>query len=150
ASARTAPAHKPAAAKAAAHRHHATVCYHQAAHPERVTCRKTVLHRAADPVSGGQIVGLNADVAGYGGASTAARLSQVISTTGAKWLREEFSWATIEPQPGRFDFSYYDHFMLGPRRAASGSWRCSTTPRRGSAPATTRSRPIPRSSPATS
>ena len=34
------------------------------------------------------------------------------SGTGTKWLREEFDWATIEPQQGVFDFSYYDHFML--------------------------------------
>jgi hypothetical protein len=27
-------------------------------------------------------------------------------------MREEFDWATIEPQPGVFNFSYYDHFML--------------------------------------
>jgi hypothetical protein len=58
------------------------------------------------------IVGLNADVSGWGGASTAPLLDQVISTTGAKWLREELDWSTIEPQPGVFDFSYYDHFML--------------------------------------
>jgi hypothetical protein len=55
---------------------------------------------------------LNADVAGWGGASTAGRLNQVVSTTGARWLREELDWATIEPQPGKFDFSYYDHFMV--------------------------------------
>jgi hypothetical protein len=36
----------------------------------------------------------------------------VVSQTGARWLREEFDWARIEPQPGVFDFSYYDHFML--------------------------------------
>ena len=34
------------------------------------------------------------------------------SQTGAKWLREEFDWSTVEAQPGVFDFSYYDHFML--------------------------------------
>jgi hypothetical protein len=113
ASARSAVAHNADAAhKTATHKRRGVVCYRQSAHPKLVTCRKTVLHRAAEPASGAQIVGLNADVAGYGGASTAARLSQVISTTGAKWLREEFSWATIEPAPGRFDFSYYDHFML--------------------------------------
>ena len=34
------------------------------------------------------------------------------STSGTKWSREDFVWSTIEPQPGVFDFSYYDHFML--------------------------------------
>jgi Beta-galactosidase len=57
------------------------------------------------------IVGLNADVSGYGGASTAARLQQVVTQTGTKWLREEFRWAVIEPEPGVFNFAYYDHFM---------------------------------------
>jgi len=68
--------------------------------------------RDAGPAATGPlIVGLNADVSGYGGASTAARLDQVVSQTGTKWLREEFRWAVIEPQPGVFSFSYYDHFM---------------------------------------
>ena len=58
------------------------------------------------------IVGLNADASGWGGASTAPRLDLVTSATGTKWLRETFEWSTIEPQPGVFDFSYYDHFML--------------------------------------
>jgi hypothetical protein len=63
-------------------------------------------------VSGGLIVGLNADVAGWGGASTAGYLGKIVSQTGARWLRERFEWSTIEPAPGSFSFSYYDHFML--------------------------------------
>ena len=63
-------------------------------------------------VSAPLIVGLNADASGWGGASTAPRLDLVTSATGTKWLRETFEWSTIEPQPGVFDFSYYDHFML--------------------------------------
>ena len=39
-------------------------------------------------------------------------MAQVTSQTHTKWLREEFRWNTIEPSPGQFDFSYYDHFML--------------------------------------
>jgi polysaccharide biosynthesis protein PslG len=66
----------------------------------------------APATSGGLIVGLNADAAGWGGASTAGRLQSVTSATGTKWLRENFFWSKIEPQPGVFDFSYYDHFML--------------------------------------
>ena len=58
------------------------------------------------------MVGLNANVSGWGGASTAGRLDEVTSATHTKWLREEFRWDTIEPSPGHFDFSYYDHFML--------------------------------------
>ena len=64
------------------------------------------------PASAGLIVGLNANVAGWGGASTAPRLDLVTGATDTKWLREEIDWATVEPQPGVFDFSYYDHFML--------------------------------------
>ncbi len=67
---------------------------------------------ASAAVSGGLVVGLNANVSGWGNASTAPRLDQVASQTGAKWLREEFRWNVIEPSPGQFDFSYYDHFML--------------------------------------
>lgn len=66
----------------------------------------------APATSGGLIVGLNADASGWGGASTVGRLQLVTSATGAKWLREQFDWSKIEPQPGVFDFSYYDHFML--------------------------------------
>jgi polysaccharide biosynthesis protein PslG len=62
-------------------------------------------------LSGGLVVGLNANAAGWGGASTADRLDLVIGATHTKWLREEIDWATVEPQPGVFDFSYYDHFM---------------------------------------
>ncbi len=62
--------------------------------------------------SGGLIVGLNANVSGWGNASTAPRLDQVVSQTQTKWLREEFDWSTVEPTQGHFDFSYYDHFML--------------------------------------
>ncbi len=61
--------------------------------------------------SGGLVVGLNANAAGWGGASTAGRLDLVTGATGTRWLREEIDWATVEPQPGVFDFSYYDHFM---------------------------------------
>ena len=62
-------------------------------------------------LAGGLVVGLNANAAGWGGASTADRLDLVTGATGTKWLREEIDWATVEPQPGVFDFSYYDHFM---------------------------------------
>jgi Glycosyl hydrolases family 39 len=76
----------------------------------KAAAASTVSARSA--VSGGLIVGLDAGTAGWGGASTSGRLDQVISQTETKWLREEFLWSTIEPQPGVFDFSYYDHYML--------------------------------------
>jgi Beta-galactosidase len=63
-------------------------------------------------VKGGLIVGINANVSGWGDASTQPRLAQVTSETHTKWLREDFRWDQIEPSPGQFDFSYYDHFML--------------------------------------
>jgi polysaccharide biosynthesis protein PslG len=61
--------------------------------------------------TGPLVVGLNANVANWGGASTADRLRAITRATRAKWLREEIDWATVEPQPGVFDFSRYDHFM---------------------------------------
>jgi hypothetical protein len=75
-------------------------------------CRPSSGVRDPGPASGPLIVGLNADVSGWGGASTAPRLDEVVSQTGTRWLREEFVWSRIEPRPGLFDFSYYDHFML--------------------------------------
>jgi hypothetical protein len=63
-------------------------------------------------VSNPLIIGLNADVSGWGGASTQPYLAQVVSQTHTKWLREDFRWDQIEPSSGQFDFSYYDHFML--------------------------------------
>jgi hypothetical protein len=58
----------------------------------------------------GLVVGLNASVAGW--ADMAPRLAQVVSDSGTNWLREDFEWSQIEPQPGTFDFSRYDQFML--------------------------------------
>lgn len=67
---------------------------------------------SSSPVSGGLVVGLASGAAGWGGASTGPRLDSITSQTGAKWLREEFLWSTVEPQPGVFDWAYYDHYML--------------------------------------
>jgi polysaccharide biosynthesis protein PslG len=41
-----------------------------------------------------------------------ARMNQVASQAGPKWIRQEFDWSQIEPQPGVFDFSRYDQFVL--------------------------------------
>jgi len=39
-------------------------------------------------------------------------MGQVTSATGVKWIRQQFRWREIEPQPGVFDFSSYDQFVL--------------------------------------
>ncbi len=62
------------------------------------------------------IVGLSEGAAGWGGASTAPRLSRVIGVTRAKWMRDPFWWYAIEPRPGQFSFRYYDHYMLAAAR----------------------------------
>ncbi len=63
-------------------------------------------------VSSPLVVGLSVGAAGYGGSSTAPQLDQTVSATGAKWFRDEFLWSQIEPSPGKFNFAYYDHYML--------------------------------------
>jgi polysaccharide biosynthesis protein PslG len=88
------------------------------AHPKRkARCRvrrhrKTARHltnRTADD-SSSAVIGLNASVAGW--SDMAGRLDQVLSTSATKWLREDFEWSEIEPQPGTFDFSRFDEYML--------------------------------------
>ncbi len=74
--------------------------------------RKTIRH-LTNRIAGGPgsaVIGLNASVAGW--SDMAGRLNQVLSTSGTKWLREDFEWAEIEPQPGTFDFSRFDEYML--------------------------------------
>lgn len=61
-------------------------------------------------VSGSLIVGLNASVTGW--TNMSARMNQIASQAGPQWIRQEFNWGQIEPQPGTFDFSLYDQFML--------------------------------------
>src|SRR6202012_574125 len=58
-------------------------------------------------VSGGLVVGLADGAAGFGGASTAPQMSQMMGGTDAKWFRESFRWSTMEPRRGKFNFSYY-------------------------------------------
>jgi polysaccharide biosynthesis protein PslG len=62
--------------------------------------------------SGPLLVGLSVGAAGWGGDTTAPQLDRMVSSTGAKWFRDEFVWSRIEPSPGRFNFAYYDHYML--------------------------------------
>jgi hypothetical protein len=78
--------------------------------PQKSRNRPVKAHKHP-PRTRGLVVGLAGGAAGWGGASTAPRLDAITSSTGAKWLREEFLWSTVEPSPGTFDFSYYDHYM---------------------------------------
>ena len=81
----------------------------------RRACHPNLSHDGkpdAHAVDGGLIVGLNSGASGWGGASTADRLDQIVSQSGTKWLREGLLWSRIEPAPGKFSFSYYDHFVL--------------------------------------
>ncbi|HET6866472.1 MAG TPA: hypothetical protein VFH80_11200, partial [Solirubrobacteraceae bacterium] len=39
-------------------------------------------------------------------------MDQVAAAAAPPWIRQEFDWSLIEPQPGTFDFSRYDQFML--------------------------------------
>ncbi len=81
-------------------------------------CRRTTAPASQSHVpnhsatSGSLIIGLNGNASGWGGSSTAGRLNQIVSQTGVKWMREQFYWSTIEPAPGVFSFSYFDHFVL--------------------------------------
>ena len=61
-------------------------------------------------VSGGLIVGLDASVVHW--TYMNPRLDQIESQTGATWMRQDFFWSDIEPQPGVFDFSLYDQYVL--------------------------------------
>ncbi|HET9102969.1 MAG TPA: hypothetical protein VFN55_06400 [Solirubrobacteraceae bacterium] len=79
------------------------------------TGRAAISHRAAVSVTATRsplIVGLADGAAGYGGASTGPRLDLMRRVSGARWFRDQFWWYKIEPRPGRFDFRYYDHYML--------------------------------------
>jgi Beta-galactosidase len=81
--------------------------------------RRLAVHRSQpsvvpgpNAVTGGLIVGLANGAAGFGGQSTAPEMTQMMDGTGAKWFRDSFQWSKIEPRRGKFNFSYYDHYML--------------------------------------
>ena len=44
----------------------------------------------------------------------------VAVAAGARVLRQSFSWSIIEREPGRYDFSLYDHFVANAARAGLG------------------------------
>src|SRR5581483_7485205 len=105
----------PIARRGSHARRRARICRARAAKRHRIQ-HGAIVHPRRETSSGtvnsGLVVGLVSGSDGWGGASTAPRLDQVTSQTGAKWLREEIDWSQIESQQGVFDFSYYDHFML--------------------------------------
>jgi hypothetical protein len=109
-----------------------------------LTRRAASAGKAVVAVHSPLIVGIADGAAGYGGASTGLKLDQMRSTAGASWFRDTFLWDQIEPQPGHFDFRYYDHYMLelgrrhmhtvpqvegSPRWAAPSFWAVPTDPR---------------------
>ncbi len=77
------------------------------------TTTTTTTGGGTTPVLSSLDVGTIASVAGWGDeAGMSNRLDQLEQQTGTKWIREEFTWATLEPRPGVFDFSHFDQFML--------------------------------------
>lgn len=62
------------------------------------------------------------------------RAARVARAAGVKWSREDFTWARIERERGRFDWSYYDQLMGCARRngitvyAIVGYWSSWTKP----------------------
>ncbi|MBV9605435.1 MAG: beta-galactosidase [Solirubrobacterales bacterium] len=105
-----------ASAKPKSSKHHScpTAKARRAHHARSRRCRanRHIRHSARNSIdsSTGLVVGLNASVAGW--STMSARLDQVLSASGTKWLREQFEWSQIEPAPGTFDFSRYDQYML--------------------------------------
>ncbi len=62
------------------------------------------------------------------------RAAEMARDAGVKWSREDFSWGRIEPERGRFDWSYYDRLLACARRngitvyAIVGYWTGWTKP----------------------
>jgi GH35 family endo-1,4-beta-xylanase len=44
------------------------------------------------------------------------RAAQLAQDAGVKWSREEFGWGRAEPQPGRFDWTFYDNVVAAAKR----------------------------------
>lgn len=82
--------------------------------------------------------GMGVYLSRYGGDTAGLELmehaARVARDAGVKWSREDFSWGRIEPQPGRFDWTYYDHLVACARRngisvyAIVGYWSSWTKP----------------------
>ena len=62
------------------------------------------------------------------------RAANLARDAGVKWSREDFSWGRIEPQRGRFDWTYYDRLLACAKRngisvyAIVGYWTGWTKP----------------------
>ncbi len=69
-----------------------------------------------------------------GGLAMMERAAQMARDAGVKWSREDFSWGRIEPERGRFDWSYHDKLVACARRngitiyAIVGYWTDWTRP----------------------
>ena len=44
------------------------------------------------------------------------RAAQMAQDAGVKWSREEFGWARVEPERGRFDWTFYDQVVATAKR----------------------------------
>ncbi len=56
--------------------------------------------------------GVNSHLASrYGNYHVMTWPADVIATSGAGWVREDFHWFWIEPEPGRFQWDYYDRMV---------------------------------------
>ena len=55
-------------------------------------------HHGTPRLPSGLIVGLDASVMGW--TDMTGRMSQVVSQTAPKWMRQEFDWSQIEPSRG--------------------------------------------------
>ncbi len=42
---------------------------------------------------------------------TMERIAQLAGKAGVKWSREDFSWSRIEPQPGQYQWDFYDRLV---------------------------------------
>ena len=50
------------------------------------------------------------------GVQTREQAAKLASAAGVKWSREDFHWSRIEPQKGKFDWTYYDNLLATAKR----------------------------------
>ncbi|NJO83840.1 MAG: hypothetical protein HC828_14285 [Blastochloris sp.] len=56
--------------------------------------------------------GINTHIASrYGNYDVMSWPADVVASSGAGWAREDFHWFWIEPEPGRFQWEYYDRMV---------------------------------------
>ncbi len=56
------------------------------------------------------VLGVNADLTQYTDQELADNLD-LMAETGFVWVRQEFAWSQIEPEPGQYDWSDYDRIV---------------------------------------